>query len=420
MFFTAIGLLGCGGGLYAAYHYASRTEVEIPVARAMKGDFVISVRTRGDIKSTRSTVINAPQAPGMRIMRLARNGTVVKKGDVLVEFDAETQRMNVLNRTNSVQQADGSIEQEKASQRMENEQNSSTKMQYEFSLERARLDASKAAVISAIDGEKARIGVGVSEGSLQMIRSRIYADSVGNEADLGRLNQQRDNYVKNLKLAQSYLDMMVIRAPVDGVVNILTNFRSQGTFGRAGAPPFKEGDNVWTGAQIMEIPDLSQMYIDLKLDEVDRGKIALGQEVKIHVDSIPEKEFLATLDFISPAAAVVFTGVGANQQTSTEKNFPARATLKNPDDRLRPGTSASAEIVVERKPDTLTIPLQANFDRNGKPIVYVQTGTGFTVRPIQIGKRNESEVVVTGGLREGEIIATQDPIKLARLAKKKL
>jgi multidrug resistance efflux pump len=303
---------------------------------------------------------------------------------------------------------------------MDDESYASQKMQYEFSLERARLEASKAAVISAIEGEKARINVGVSEGSLQMVRSRIYANDVMNDADLGRIVQQRDNFVKNLKLAESYLNMMVIRAPVDGVVNILTNFRGSGSFGRTGAPPFKEGDNVWTGAQIMEIPDLAEMYIDLKLDEVDRGKIALGQQVKIHVDSIPEKEFLATLDFISPAAAVVFTGVGANQQANTEKNFPARATLKNLDDRLRPGTSASAEIVVERQPNTLTIPLQANFDKNGKPIVYVQSGTGFVVRPITIGKRNESEVVVTSGLKEGEIVATQDPIKLARQAKKKL
>jgi RND family efflux transporter MFP subunit len=253
-----------------------------------------------------------------------------------------------------------------------------------------------------------------------MIRSRIYANSVGNQADLGRVNQQRANYVTNLKLAESYLNQMKIAAPADGVVNILTNFRSQGTFGRAGAPPFKEGDNVWTVAQIMEIPDISQMYIELKLDEVDRGKIVLGQEVKIHVDSIPEKEFLATLDFISPAASLVFSGVGANAQQSTEKNFPAQATLKKLDDRLRPGTSASAEIIVERQPNTLTIPLQANFDRNGKPIVYVQSGGKFVAREIQIGKRNESEVLVTGGLQEGEIIATQDPIKLARQTKKKM
>ena len=178
---------------------------------------------------------------------------------------------------------------------------------------------------------------------------------------------------------------------------------------------------MWTGAQILEIPDLSSMYVDLKLDEVDRGKIALGQTVRVRVDSIPDKEFTAVLDFISPAAALVFSGVGANAQASTEKNFPARASLKNLDDRLRPGTSASVEIIVERQPNTLLIPLRASFDKGGKPAVYVQkTDRTFAVRQIQIGKKNDDDVVVTGGLREGETVALEDPVKLAKQAKKKI
>jgi RND family efflux transporter MFP subunit len=421
MIFWAIGLLACGSGLYAAYHFASATPVEIPVARARKADFIISVRTRGDIKSIRSTAINAPQAPGLRIVRMARNGQMVHKGDVIVEFDAETQRQNVLTRSNTVDTTQGSIDQTKASQAADIEDFATSKMQSEFALEQNKLNAGKAAVLSPIDGEKARIQVGVSEGALQALRARINANDVSNDATMVRLNQAYDNAVKNLKISQGYMDMMQIKAPVDGVVNILTNFRSSGTFGRAGAPPFKEGDNVWTGAQIMEIPDLSTMYIDLKLDEVDRGKVALGQSVRVRVDSIPDKEFVADLDFISPAAALVFTGVGANAQSSTEKNFPARASLKNADDRLRPGTSASAEIIVERQPNTLLIPLRASFDRNGKPAVYVQkSDKTFAVRPIQIGKKNDEDIVVTGGLREGETVALEDPVKLAKQAKKKI
>ena len=88
------------------------------------------------------------------------------------------------------------------------------------------------------------------------------------------------------------------------------------------------------------------MYIDLKLEEVDRGKLQLGQNVKIRVDAIPDKEFTATLDWISPIAALVFKG-----GSTPEKTFPARATLKNLDDRLRPGMSATAEIIIEQEPE---------------------------------------------------------------------
>jgi RND family efflux transporter MFP subunit len=261
--------------------------------------------------------------------------------------------------------------------------------------------------------------VGTSESSLVTVKSGITADVVDIRASMMRYEQARDNAVKNLDLTQTYLTQMDIKAPSDGVVNLMTNFRAQGTFGRGGAPPFKEGDNVWTGAQIAEIPDLSSMYIDLKLDEVDRGRIALGQEIKLRVDSIPDKDFEATLDSIAPAAALVFTGVGSDMSASSQKYFPARGTLKAVDDRLRPGTSASVEIIIERQQDVVMIPLQANFDVKGKPVVYVQNGKDFTMRQVQVGKKNEDYIVVTGGLRGGESVALVDPTKAKNQGKKK-
>jgi len=162
------------------------------------------------------------------------------------------------------------------------------------------------------------------------------------------------------------------------------------------------------------------MYIDLKLDEVDRGRIALNQEIRLRVDSIPDKEFEANLDFIAPAAALLFTGIGSDMSANTQKYFPARGTLKAVDDRLRPGTSASVEIIIERQPNSLMIPLQANFDVKGKPVVYVQRGKDFVMREIQVGKKNDDDVVVTGGLREGDVVALVDPTKAAKQAKKKI
>ncbi|HTS61189.1 MAG TPA: efflux RND transporter periplasmic adaptor subunit [Candidatus Acidoferrales bacterium] len=403
-----------GGGVFAAYRYTGTTEVEVPVARVRRGDFVISVRTRGDIKSARSVVIKAPQVPGLRIIHLADAGRPVKKGDVVVEFDGSQQEQNVITRNTNVRAADGDIVQTKATQKIEDEADSMGKMSSEYDLERAKLDASKAEVLSAIDGEKNRIQVGVSEGSLQTVKASINAHQVGHEADLNRLNQRKDKTVRDLSTAQSYLTLMQLRAPIDGIVNVLPNFRSQGSFGQA-TPPFKEGDPAWTGAEIVEIPDLSEMYVDLKLEEVDRGKIRLGQEVHIRVDAIPDKEFTAVLDWISPIAALVFKG-----GSTPEKTFPARATITRLDDRLRPGMSASAEIIIEREPNTLLIPLRASFSKDGKPAVFVQRGKDFVTRQIQVGKQNDEEIIVTGGLQENEAVTLENPAEALRRAKKKL
>ena len=136
-----------------------------------RADFVVSVRTRGDIKSSRSTILKAPQVPGLRITRLAANGRPVAKGDVVVEFDGVGQEQMVIARSTNVQAVDGDIVQLKATQKMNDEQDAMSKMSSEYALERAKLDASKAEVLSAIEGEKNRIQVGVTEGALQQVKA---------------------------------------------------------------------------------------------------------------------------------------------------------------------------------------------------------------------------------------------------------
>jgi len=409
-----IGLLACGSGLYAAYHYSMTTEVEVQVAPVRRSDFVISVRTRGDIKSAHSTVLKAPPAPGLRIVHMAAQGLPVKKGDVVVQFDGMQQEQNVIQQTLQVQSIQGSIDQLHATQKINNGADAMSKMNSEYGVESAKLDASKAEVLDAIDGEKNRIAVGVQEGSLQQVKATINAHLVGNQADDFRLTQQVDKASRDLDTASSYLGMMQLRAPTDGVVNVLSNFRSQGTFGQS-TPPFREGDNVWNGAEIVEIPELTELYIDMKLEEVDRGKLQLGQTVRVRVDAIPDKEFIATLDFISPIAALVYRG-GA----TPEKMFPARATLKNLDSRLSPGMSASAEVIIERDPNKLLIPVRASFDKDGKPAAYLQEGKIFKLVPIEVGQRNDDDIVVVSGLKEGDIVTLESPADAAKRAKKKM
>jgi len=246
------------------------------------------------------------------------------------------------------------------------------------------------------------------------VKASINAHQVGHQADLGRMSQQKDKAVRDLDQAKGYLSRMQITAPIDGIVNILPNFRAQGSFGQA-TPPFKEGDNAWTGAEICEIPDLSKMFVDLKLEEVDRGKLKIGQEVKIRVDAIPDKEFVAELDWISPIAALVFKG-----GSTPEKTFPARATLKNLDDRLRPGMSSTSEIIIEREPGVLLIPSRASFAKNGKPAVFIQAGKDFVARNIEVGRQNDEDVIVKGGLKEGDVVTLENPVEAAKKAKKKL
>jgi multidrug efflux pump subunit AcrA (membrane-fusion protein) len=402
-----------GGGAFAAYRYGAKEEtVEVQVGRVRKGDFVISVRTRGEIRATHSEVILAPQAPDLRITKLAESGKPIRRGEVVVEFDAAAQEQAVLERSTSVRTTDSQIAQTKASHKIVDEMDQMNLMTAQFNVERAKLEASKAEVVSEIEGAKSRIDVGVTEGELKQVRQAIQSHVDTQDADLDRLQQSKDKVVRDLDRARGYLGKMLIRAPIDGVVNVLPNFRTPGSWGQS-PPPFKEGDRCSTGNAIAEIPDLREMRIELKLDEVDRGKLQIGQAVKVRVDAIPDREFDAELDWISPIASVAMRGPGM-----MEKTFPARATLKATDLRLRPGMSASAEIIIERELSRLLMDSRASFMVKGKPSVYLQQGNAFVVVPVEVGRRNEKEIIVKSGLKPGDVVALENPIEAAKKAKK--
>ena len=174
--------------------------------------------------------------------------------------------------------------------------------------------------------------------------------------------------------AKGYLSKMVLRAPIDGIVNMLPNFRSR--FVRASSAAFqgrrprldRRRDRRDSGS-----------FRNARRSQAGRGgsrQAEVGQSAQIRVDAIPDKEFTADLDWISPIAARHFT-----RRARREKTFPARATLKNLDPRLRPGMSATAEIIIESEPNALLIPARASFTQNGKPAVYVQKGQEFRHAP---------------------------------------
>jgi multidrug resistance efflux pump len=76
---------------------------------------------------------------------------------------------------------------------------------------------------------------------------------------------------------------------------------------------------------------------------------------------------------------------------------------------LRPGLLADVEIIVEKIPDAIHIPIQCVFEKDNRPIVYVKVGNRFEERAIKPLKRSENTMVVAEGLREGELVALADP-----------
>ena len=147
---------------------------------------------------------------------------------------------------------------------------------------------------------------------------------------------------------------MEMHAPSSGVVVYLNNY-SQGWIN---AKPFKVGDQVWGGSGIAEMPDLSTLAIKGKLEEIDRGRISVGQDVRITVDPFPEKIFDGKLSAISPLVEQSF-------DWPPTRNFRATGSFKEHDSRLRPGMNGRLDITIERIPDAVSIPAGGGVHASG-------------------------------------------------------
>lgn len=129
----------------------------------------------------------------------------------------------------------------------------------------------------------------------------------------------------------------------------------------------------------------------------------MGQKVRVRVDAVAGAVFEGTVEWLSPIATLIY------RRFPPEKNFPARARIDKLDDRLRPGMSASVEVIVEERPGVLVIPSKASFQIDGRPTVFVRSGSGFRRRAIEVLARNANEIVVSDALSEGEVIALENP-----------
>jgi HlyD family secretion protein len=116
-------------------------------------------------------------------------------------------------------------------------------------------------------------------------------------------------------------------------------------------------------------------------------------------------------------------GTGANGFTARDmenaKLPPPPEEDSQIDVLLRPGLLSDVEIIVEKIPNAINVPTQAVFEREGKPVVYVKTAKGFEARNIQIFKRSESVMVLTGGVKANDVVALADPFATASDKKKK-
>lgn len=395
---VAIVLIG-GISLAVIRGRRAHADLNLPTATAKKGDFLVFVRCRGDLQAARRVELTAPvDVPDLQIVWLAPVNKQVKAGEVVIRFDDSKLQQTLREKTEALKQAQASLEQAVSQAKMDADQDNLDLAKAKADMEKARLEASKKAIVSTIQGEESNIDFETAEEKVKVQQAATDLHSASNRAKIASQTRLRDQAQTELTLVQRRLQRMNVKTPIAGIVTYLNNT----TQGWMNAQNYKVGDHAFAGAAIAQIPDLSTLEMESKVDEEDRGRIAMADSVLVHVDAFPEHTLDAKLTDISLLTEESF------EEWPPMRTFRAFAAIKNPDPRMRPGMNAGADIIEKKIPDAISIPARALFTVHGKPTVYVRRGHSFKATAVQIQARNPDDVAVSG-LGAGDAVALVQP-----------
>jgi multidrug efflux pump subunit AcrA (membrane-fusion protein) len=389
-----------GGAAAGVYRYRQTSAAAIlPSAPAREGDFLVLIRCRGEIKAGRSVQVYTPMVPNLRIAWLAPPGEFVKEGEVIVKFDSSSAKEQLMQKDAQLRQTQATLDQAVAQAKITAEQDKTDLADAQFTVERARLEASKQEIVSRLQGEQSKIDYGVAQQKLKVQEATVALHAASDKSKLASLTRQRDQAQSDVDITKARIAQMELKAPISGFLTFESNY-SQGWMN---AKPFKVGDNVWSGMVLAEMPDLSTLQLDAKVEEIDRGRIAVGQDVHIRIDSLPEITVNAKLDQVSLLAEV-------SNEFPPVRSFRAYAHITKPDQRFRPGMNGGMDIIINRIPKAISIPAKALFTRAGKPIVYLAVNGQYRPTEVEVLARNPDEVAIKG-VSAGSMLTLVDPEK---------
>lgn len=392
-------LLTASLGLFA-FVRSSHREPNLPAYQVQRSEFLDVLQFRGDLKALKSVTISAPPDVGMlQILKIASDGSQVKKGDIVVEFDPSKTKQELEQDKSVLKSADAQIEQARAQGKLTDEEDTTAVMKARFDVESAKLDASKSEILSKIDGAESLLKVTDAEQVLRQSEAKLKADRAKTEATIDAYRHASSKAKFDEERAAHSLDSMVLKAPSDGSISLIPVWHS----GSEGA--FKAGDQVWSGAPIAELPDASSLRIVAHVDETERGRLALAQYAMLQLDAIADRQFTGKIERIGTIASTDFSA-----GWPFPRNFGLDLAIEQTDPRLRPGMTVQITVIIDRIPNSISIPTQASFVKAGRTVAYVWTGSKFDERTIQIERRSRDRALISSGLAPGDRVALKDPV----------
>ena len=367
-------------------------------ATVRRGDLVLSVEVEGMLSAVEASRLRPPAIRDVwefKITSLAPEGQEVEQGAPLVSFDTNDLRQRLDRQRAESDAARKQIEKTEKNLAVSRESDDLRLTEAEGRLRRAQLTLdAPPEIVKAQELALERLDLDLAQTELKFLRERSEAAKRSADAQLAALRDQLARAVNRAQEIESQIDAMTLRAPRAGTVIYVANWD--------GAKP-KVGDTMWRGRDIVELPDLRTMRADGRVDEADAGRLAVGQRVTLRLDAHPDVEFHGKVSSI-------WNTVQQASWNSPQKVALLDIALDETDARrMRPGMRFRGRVEIERAPGVLLAPAGAVFASAEGPVVYRKALAGFERVPVEVGRRNGSDVEILRGLDENDRIGLAEP-----------
>ena len=357
-------------------------------------DIVLKTVATGKVKPRQEVNIK-PQVSGVIEEIYVKEGDIVRKGQDLAKVKLVPSQVSINQASSSVELA--RLRLRDAQRELERQQNQSTSQldikeaALRFEKAKADFDRNKAlykdGVISEADFEAVRIDFELQSSAYDNMKTMASNSLSRFENDVDIRNEELQAAINNLQLLKegaskkSKLVANVIKSTVDGMILDIPVEEGSSVVERNN---FNEGTNVAV------IADMNALVFEGKVDESDVGKLKIGMPLVLSVGAIEDKEFDASLEFISPKGV---------EEDGTVKFAIEAAIVNDPDVFLRAGYSASADIILAEKNQVLSL-MERDVIFEGDT-VYVELRTG---------DQSYEKTEISTGLSDGIYIEVLDGI----------
>ena len=184
-----------------------------------------------------------------------------------------------------------------------------------------------------------------------------------------------EQQIADLERTRKASDTLTLLSPFRGVVQSV---------------PVEQGKSVKVGDMLVEVADLSLVWMWAEFYENELSMLQVGQKLAITAKSYPGQNFDGTIALIDPFI------------NETKRTAKVRIDIPNADFKLRPGMYVNAELAMNMG-EALTVPVSAIMPTGERNVVFIDKGEGkLEPRIVQLGGKYGDVYAVNSGLKEGE------------------